>query len=79
MNMRRSLLGSGVVLLVTGIALWAYGYNVEPTAGQAIGNIFSGTFTDRRNAFMLVGLILAGLGGASVLSGVLTGARTVRA
>jgi hypothetical protein len=79
MNMRMSLLGGGVVLLLTGIALWVYGYNVEPTAGQAIGNIFSGNFTDKRNAFMLAGLIFAGVGGASLLGGALTGARTLRA
>jgi cell division protein FtsX len=79
MNMRMSLLGGGVGLLLTGIALWVYGYNVEPTAGQAIGNIFSGNFTDKRNAFMLVGVIFAGVGGASVLGGALTGLRTARA
>jgi hypothetical protein len=79
MNIRMSLLGGGVAVLLTGIALWVYGYNVEPTAGQAIGNIFSGNFTDRRNAFMLVGMILGAVGGASVLGGVFTGAGTVRA
>jgi hypothetical protein len=79
MNMRMSLLGGGIVMLLTGIALWVYGYNVEPTTGQAIGNIFSGDFTDKRNAFMLAGLIIAGLGGASLFGGALTGARTVRA
>lgn len=79
MNMRMGLLGGGVAILLTGIALWVYGYNVEPTAGQAIGNIFSGNFTDRRNAFMLIGAIIAVVGGVSVLGGALTGARTVRA
>jgi hypothetical protein len=79
MNMRMSLLGGGLVTLLIGIALWVYGYNVEPTTGQAIGNIFSGNFTDRRNAFMLVGMILAAVGGASVLGGAFTGARTARA
>ena len=79
MNMRMSLLGGGVVMLITGIALWVYGYNVEPTAGQAIGNIFSGNFTDKRNAFMIMGVIIASLGGAGLLGGVLNGARAVRA
>jgi hypothetical protein len=79
MNMRLGLLGGGVVMLLTGIALWIYGYNVEPTAGQAIGNIFSGNFTDKRNAFMIVGLIVAGCGGASVIGGALTAIRTTRA
>jgi hypothetical protein len=79
MNMRLGLLGGGVVLLFAGIAFWVYGYNVEPTAGQAIGNIFSGNFTDRRNAFMLAGLIVGGVGAASLLGGVLTGARSGRA
>ena len=79
MNMRMSLLGGGVVMLITGIALWVYGYNVEPTAGQAIGNIFSGDFTDKRNAFMLAGVIVGAVGGASVLGGVLTRSGTVRA
>jgi hypothetical protein len=79
MNMRMSFLGGGVLALLTGIALWVYGYNVEPTAGEAIGNIFSGNFTDKRNAFMIVGLIVAAIGGASMLGGVLTRAGTVRA
>jgi hypothetical protein len=79
MNMRMGLLGGGVVILLTGIALWVYGYNVTPTAGQAIGNIFSGNFTDRRNAFMLAGAIIGVAGGVSVLGGAFTGARTVRA
>lgn len=79
MNMRMSFLGGGVLALLTGIALWVYGYNVEPTAGEAIGNIFSGNFTDKRNAFMIVGLIVAAIGGAGMLGGVLTRAGTVRA
>ena len=79
MNMRMSLLGGGVLVLLIGIALWVYGYNVEPTAGQAIGNIFSGNFTDRRNAFMFVGLIVGAAGGASVLGGAFSGTRAARA
>jgi len=79
MNMRMSLLGGGVAMLLIGIALWVYGYNVEPTAGEAIGNIFSGNFTDKRNAFMLVGGIVAAVGGASVVGGGLTRARAGRA
>jgi len=79
MNMRMSFLGGGVLALLTGIALWVYGYNVEPTAGEAIGNIFSGNFTDKRNAFMIVGLIVAAIGGAGMLGGALTRAGTVRA
>ena len=79
MNMRRSLFAGGVLMLLTGIALWVYGYNVEPTAGEAIGNLFSGNFTDKRNAFMLVGGIIAAVGGAGVLGGVLTRAGTLRA
>ena len=79
MNMRMSFLGGGVLALLTGIALWVYGYNVEPTAGEAIGNIFSGNFTDRRNAFMIVGMIIAAVGGAGLLGGAWNGARTVRA
>jgi len=79
MNMRIGLLGGGVVMLLIGIALWVYGYNVEPTAGEAIGNIFSGDFTDKRNAFMIVGLIVAAVGGAGLLGGGLTRARSVRA
>lgn len=79
MDMRTTLLGSGVAMLVIGIALWVYWYNVEPTAGQAIGNIFSGNFTDKRNAFMIVGIILAAVGGAGLLGGVWTGTRTGRA
>jgi len=67
------------VMLLVGIALWVYGYNVEATTGQAIGNIFSGNFTDKRNAFMLVGVIIAAVGGASVLGGALTRARILRA
>lgn len=77
MNMRTNLLGGGFALLVIGIALWVYGYNVEPTAGQAIGNLFSGNFTDKRNALMLVGMILAAVGATGLLGGALT--RTIRA
>ena len=79
MTLRMNLLGGGLVILLAGIALWIYGYNVEPTTGQAIGNIFSGNFTDRRNACMLGGLLMAAVGGAGVLGGFLTGAKTVRA
>jgi hypothetical protein len=78
MNTRTSLLGGGVMMLLIGIAIGVYGYYVEPTAGQAIGNIFSGNFTDKRNAFMFVGLIVAAAGGAGVLVGVLTGTRGLR-
>jgi len=69
MNMRMSLLGGGLLALVAGIALWVYGYNVEPTAGQAIGNIFTGDFTDKRNVYMIMGLIAGGVGAAGLLSG----------
>lgn len=78
MNMRMSLWGGGVVMLMVGIVLWVYGYNVEPTAGQAIGNLFSGNFTDKRNAFMLAGMILAAVGGAGLVGGGLAGSKTVR-
>ena len=77
--MRMGLFGGGIVMLLTGIALWVYGYNVEATTGQAIGNIFSGNFTDKRNAFMIAGVIVGAVGGASVLGGVLTRSGTVRA
>ena len=79
MNMRMSLLAGGVAMLLIGIALWVYGYNVEPTTGEAIGNIFSGNFTDKRNGFMLVGVIVGAVGGASVVGGALSGGRTGRA
>jgi hypothetical protein len=79
MNVRMSLFGGGIMILLTGIALWVYGYNVEPTAGQAIGNIFSGNFTDKRNGLMLAGLIIAAVGGAGVFGGAVTGTRTGRA
>ena len=79
MNIRIGLLGGGVVALMIGIALWAYGYNVSPTAGQAIGNIFSGDFTDRRNICMLAGLVIGGAGAASLLSGFFAGHGSARA
>ncbi len=75
MNLRMRLLGGGMVMLLTGIALRAFGYSVEATTGQAIGNIFSGNFTDKRNAFMLVGVIVAAVGGAGLLGGALCRAR----
>jgi Protein of unknown function (DUF3185) len=77
--MRMSLWGGGIAMLLIGIALWVYGYNVEPSAGQAIGNIFSGNFTDKRNGFMLAGLIIGAVGGASVLGGAFSGSRAARA
>jgi len=79
MNIRTGLLGGGVLILLTGIALWMYGYNVEPTTGQSIGNIFSGYFTDKRNGFMLAGLLIGAAGGASVLGAILTRGRPARA
>lgn len=79
MNMRMSLWGAGVVMLLAGIVLWIYGYKVEPTTGQAIGNFFSGNFTDRRNAFMLAGMIIGAVGGAGLLGGFLSGSRAMRA
>jgi hypothetical protein len=72
-----SLLTFGVILLLSGIALAIYGYYLEPTVGEAIGDVFDGDFTDKRNILMLIGLGLAVAGGASLAGGALSG-RSVR-
>jgi hypothetical protein len=59
----------GVVLLLVGIALLIFGFNMEPTVGEAIGNVFDGKFTDKRNVLKLVGLALAVAGGVMVAVG----------
>jgi hypothetical protein len=74
---KMSLLMFGVVMLLAGIALAIYGYYLEPTVGEAFGNIFDGEFTDKRNILMLIGLALAVAGGASLAGSALSG-RSVR-
>jgi hypothetical protein len=76
---KTNLLVGGLVMLLGGIALWIYGYNLEPTFGEAVSNIFDGDFTDKRNLLMFGGIVLAVLGGASLAGGVLGGGRNLRA
>lgn len=63
----------GVVLLLVGIALLIYGFNMEPTVGEAIGNVFDGDFTDKRNVLKFVGLALAVTGGVILAGGAISG------
>jgi hypothetical protein len=74
---KTTMLAFGVVMLLCGIALAIYGYYLEPTVGEALGNIFDGEFTDKRNILMLIGLGLAAAGGASLAGAAITG-RSVR-
>ena len=69
---------AGVVLLLAGIALWVYGYNLEPTVGEAISNVFDGDFTDKRNLLMFGGGALAVVGAASLVGGLVTGGGRLR-
>jgi hypothetical protein len=73
--LKANLMLTGVVLLLGGIALAIFGYNVEPTVGEAIDNVFSGDFTDKRNLMMLGGMIAAVIGGAFMASAALSGGK----
>ncbi len=76
--LRTGLFGTGALMLVIGIALAIYGYNLQPNAGEAIGNIFSGDFTDKRNLFIYAGIGIAVLGGVSLAGGAFTGNERLR-
>jgi hypothetical protein len=68
----------GLVMLLGGIALWIFGYNLEPTVGEAISNVFDGDFTDKRNLLMFAGAALAVVGAASLVGGAVTGGGKLR-
>lgn len=76
--LKTNILVSGVVLLLAGIALWAYGYNLDPTVGEAISNVFNGEFTDKRNILMFAGGALAVVGAATLVGGTFTGGGRLR-
>jgi hypothetical protein len=61
----------GVIMLATGIALWIYSANMDPTVGEAIGDVFDHDYTDKRNAFLYSGIALTIAGGISVAAGFL--------
>lgn len=73
--MKANLFLTGIVLLIGGIALAISGYNVEPTVGEAIDNVFTGDFTDKRNLMMLGGMIAAAVGGVLIASGAVAGGK----
>lgn len=60
------LLMGGVLMLLAGIALVIWGFEIEPTVSEAIGNVFDGEFTDKRNILKFVGIALCAVGGACV-------------
>jgi uncharacterized protein (DUF697 family) len=60
---------AGVALLLVGVAMAIYGFNIKPTVGEAIGNVFDGDFTDKRNVLKFVGLALAVTGGVILAGG----------
>jgi len=62
----RNLNVVGLVLLLGGVGLAIYGYTLEPTFGEAIGNVFDGKFTEKRNLLMIVGIVLAVVGGVAL-------------
>lgn len=64
-----TLVVSGIVLLLAGIALVIWSYEMEPTVGQAIENVFDGEFTDKRNILKFSGIALCVLGGLSIAGG----------
>jgi hypothetical protein len=67
------LFGAGALILVTGIVLWVYGHNLEPTVGEAITNVFDQDFTDKRNLLIYAGIALTVVGGLSVIGGLIYG------
>jgi hypothetical protein len=60
---------SGIVVLLAGIALVIWSYEIEPTVGEAIGNVFDGEFTDKRNIIRFSGFALCVLGAAAIIGG----------
>ncbi|CAG0964438.1 hypothetical protein PLCT2_00949 [Planctomycetaceae bacterium] len=76
--LKTNVLIFGVVLLLSGVALWAYGYNLEPTVGEAISNVFDGDFTDKRNILMFAGGALAVVGAGTLVGGAFTGGGRLR-
>jgi hypothetical protein len=67
---KSTLMISGIVVLLAGIALVIWSYEIEPTVGEAIGNVFDGKFTDKRNILRFSGFALCVLGAASIIGGV---------
>lgn len=71
--LKTNLMVMAIVVLLAGIGLWVYGYNLEPTTGDAIDNVFTGDFTDKRNVLMFSGVAIAVVGGAGVAGAAISG------
>ena len=69
---------SGIVLLLAGIALVIWSYEMEPTVGQAIENIFDGEFTDKRNILKFSGIALCVVGAVSIVGGAFSSGKARR-
>jgi ribose/xylose/arabinose/galactoside ABC-type transport system permease subunit len=63
---------SGVVMPLAGIALLFRRYEQDPTVGEAIGNVFDGDFTDKRNILKFTGIALCVVGGVSLAGAAFT-------
>lgn len=55
----------GIVLLVVGIALVAFGFNASESVSDTISEGFTGRFTDKTMWYLIGGAALA-IGGASM-------------
>ena len=69
---KSSLMFSGVLMLLAGIALVFWGFEMEPTVGEAIGNVFDGDFTDKRNILKVAGIALCVVGGVALAGAMFT-------
>lgn len=67
---KMSLMMVGVVALLAGVALVIWGYNIEPTVGEAFSNVFDGEFTDKQNILKFAGIALCVVGAASLAGAV---------
>lgn len=64
----------GVVLLVAGLMLLAFGWNASDSVADSVSEGFTGRFTDKTMWYLIGGAILAVAGAVRLLTG-----RTARA
>jgi len=59
----------GIILLVVGLALLAFGFNASESVGDSISEGFTGRFTDKTMWYLIGGAALAIGGGAMAVMG----------